>query len=104
MVRLRFLQLLYSRNRKSAHGMGGLEAQVILRLRIKSHPNVKGPIVLLDDVCTSGGHMIGAHWKLHHPPRRQIVLACAFGRTTKEQLTHPVGIRVEELDTTPPFD
>jgi hypothetical protein len=66
--------------------------------------DVKGPIVLLDDVCTSGGHMIGAHWKLHHPPRRQIVLACAFGRTTKEQLTHPVGIRVEELDTTPPFD
>jgi hypothetical protein len=60
---------------------------------------VTGPIILLDDVCTSGGHMIGAHWKLHQPPHREVVLACAFGRTTKEQLTNPVSIRLEELDT-----
>jgi hypothetical protein len=26
---------------------------------------VRGPIVLLDDVCTSGGHLIGAYRKLH---------------------------------------
>jgi hypothetical protein len=62
--------------------------------------NVTGPIVLLDDVCTTGGHMIGAHWRLHEPPRRPVVLACAFGRTTREQLTHPVGIREELLDVT----
>ena len=60
---------------------------------------VAGPIILLDDVCTTGGHMIGAHWKLHQPPDREVVLACAFGRTTKEQLTNPVSIRLEELDT-----
>lgn len=58
---------------------------------------VTGPIVLLDDVCTSGGHMIGAHWVLHDPPTRLVVLACSFGRTTREQIIHPVGVREEEL-------
>jgi hypothetical protein len=60
---------------------------------------VTGPLVLLDDVCTTGGHMIGAYWKLHEPPTRRVVLACAFGRTTKEQLENPVGIREEQLNT-----
>jgi hypothetical protein len=62
--------------------------------------DVSGPIILLDDVCTTGGHMIGAHWKLHEPQHRPVLLACAFGRTTREQLTHPVGIREERLDIT----
>jgi predicted amidophosphoribosyltransferase len=61
--------------------------------------DVDGNIILLDDVCTSGSHMIAAHWKLHEPPRRAVVLACIFGRTTREQLTHPVGVREEELVT-----
>ena len=47
---------------------------------------VSGPIVLLDDVCTSGAHMIAAHWVLHAPPRRTVALACTFGRSTREQL------------------
>jgi hypothetical protein len=60
---------------------------------------VEGPIILLDDVCTSGSHMIAAYWKLHEPAKRDVVLACAFGRTTRDQLQHPVGIREEELST-----
>jgi hypothetical protein len=59
--------------------------------------DVKGPIVLLDDVCTGGGHLVGAHWKLQSP-RRDIVLASAFGRTTHEQLTSPISLRAETLD------
>jgi hypothetical protein len=61
--------------------------------------SVTGPIVLLDDVCTTGGHIIGAYWKLHGPPIRRVMLACAFGRTTKEQLANPVGVREEHLNT-----
>jgi hypothetical protein len=57
---------------------------------------IRGPIVLLDDVCTGGGHLIGAHWKLHGSDRN-VVLACSFGRSTKAQQTHPIGIRVENL-------
>jgi hypothetical protein len=64
---------------------------------------VNGPIVLLDDVCTSGGHMVGAYWKLSAADR-PVVLACAFGRTTKEQLSPPIALREELLDTTHPFD
>lgn len=58
----------------------------------------KGPIILLDDVCTSGGHLIAAHWLLHHEQNSPVVLACTFGRTTKEQLKSPVGLRSEDLD------
>jgi hypothetical protein len=60
--------------------------------------DVKGKIVLLDDVCTSGGHIIGAYRKLHAQPKREVVLACAFGRSTKEQMSAPVGPREEILD------
>lgn len=65
---------------------------------------VAGPIVLLDDVCTSGGHLIGAYRKLHAPPTRNVVLACTFGRSTREQVNTPVGIREETLDVRNPFD
>jgi len=60
--------------------------------------DVRGPIVLLDDVCTSGGHMIGAYRKLHSPPKRDVILACAFGRSTKEQVNNPIAPREETLD------
>ena len=66
--------------------------------------DVEGPIVLIDDVCTSGSHLIGAYWKLHAPPKRQVVLACAFGRSTREQINTPVGVRKETLDVRRPFD
>jgi adenine/guanine phosphoribosyltransferase-like PRPP-binding protein len=60
--------------------------------------DVKGKIVLIDDVCTSGGHIIGAYRKLHAPPKRDIVLACTFGRSTKQQVNTPIGPREEVLD------
>jgi hypothetical protein len=60
--------------------------------------DLKGKIVLLDDVCTSGGHIIGAYWKLEAPPARDVVLACAFGRSTKEQVNTPVGPREQTLN------
>lgn len=59
--------------------------------------DVEGPIILLDDVCTSGAHIIGACWKLKSP-KRNIVLASAFGRSTGVQLETPVGLREETLD------
>jgi predicted amidophosphoribosyltransferase len=65
---------------------------------------VEGPVVLIDDVCTSGAHMIGAYRKLHLPPRRDVVLACAFGRTTWDQINEPLGPREETLDVRSPFD
>jgi hypothetical protein len=59
--------------------------------------DVKGPVILLDDVCTSSAHMIGAYWRLKSP-NRTIVLAGAFGRTTSIQLDAPISVREETLD------
>jgi hypothetical protein len=56
-----------------------------------------GPIVLFDDVCTGGGHLIGACRRLHCA-ESPVVLACTFGRSTKKQLPNPVGLREELLE------
>lgn len=58
---------------------------------------VDGPIILLDDVCTGGGHLIAAQRRLHSE-KTPVVLACTFGRSTKQQLTNPVSLLAEELD------
>jgi hypothetical protein len=59
--------------------------------------DVQGPIILLDDVCTSGAHMIGACWRLKSP-KRNVILGAAFGRTTDVQLSAPISVRAETLD------
>jgi hypothetical protein len=59
--------------------------------------DVQGPIILLDDVCTSGAHMIGACWRLNSS-RRNIILGATFGRTTDVQLSAPISVREEMLD------
>jgi len=56
-----------------------------------------GSIILFDDVCTGGGHLIGAHWRLHSDAN-PVVLACTFGRSTKQQLKNPVGLLEEEVN------
>jgi hypothetical protein len=59
--------------------------------------DIQGPVILLDDVCTGGGHLIGAHRRLHWHGR-PIILACTFGRSTKQQHYNPIGIREDEID------
>ncbi len=59
--------------------------------------SIEGPIILFDDVCTGGGHLIGAHRRLHSE-ESPVVLACTFGRSTKLQLANPVGLHEEQLD------
>lgn len=76
---------------------GGTRDPYILEEEYRVTQEVEGQIVLLDDVCTSGGHMIAAVWKLASP-NRNVVLASAFGRSTKEQVVAPLGPREEILD------
>jgi len=58
---------------------------------------IEGNIILIDDVVTSGGHLIGACWKLNSSSRR-VVLGASFGSSTKEQIEHPFGIRQQTLN------
>lgn len=77
---------------------GGPRAPEHFEEAYKIIKRVKGPIILFDDVCTGGGHLIGAHWRLHNDNNSPVVLACTFGRSTKEQLENPIGLHIEELD------
>src|SRR5262249_46402485 len=51
--------------------------------------NVEGPIILVDDVWTMGGHLKAACWKLASP-RRSVILACTVAHTTHDHVDKPV--------------
>ena len=59
--------------------------------------DIRGPIVLVDDVWTLGGHLKAACWKLQSE-HRSLVLACTLGRTTHEHVEKPVCIQEYTLD------
>jgi hypothetical protein len=59
--------------------------------------NVEGPIVLVDDVWTLGGHLKAACWKLASS-RRSVILACTVAHTTHEHVDKPVGVQEHTID------
>lgn len=65
--------------------------------------NVDGDIVLVDDVCTTGGHLIGAVWKLADAGM-EVVLAATVGHTTHEYVEKPVSVQDYTLSLARPFD
>ena len=75
---------------------GGPRSPYHFESEYKIARDVSGPIVLVDDVVTGGGHLIGACWKLKNH-KRNIVLACTFGCSTKGQLPQPLSVRSQML-------
>jgi hypothetical protein len=68
--------------------------------------NPKGQIVLVDDVLTSGGHLIGAYWKLT-ARGCDLPLAATWGRAITVQREARLQVVEEDLDVsriTPDFD
>lgn len=82
---------------------GGPRSPYYFKGAYKVCGDVKGQIVLIDDVRTSGAHMIGACWKLNSQ-HRQVVLGCAFGGSTKERFEQPLEVREETLSLITEFD
>jgi len=81
---------------KSRHG--GSRDPDYFEKAYKLVEEVDGPIILFDDVSTSGGHLIGAHRLLHDAANSPVVLACTFGRATKVQRENPVGLLEEQIE------
>jgi hypothetical protein len=63
---------------------------------------IEGPVVLVDDVWTLGGHLKAACWKLESP-QRSTILACTVAHTTHEHIDKPVGVQEHTIDLSRPF-
>lgn len=83
----------------SASEQGGSRDPKILypQLMLIAQPPA-GTCVLIDDVATSGGHLIACAWKLEDH-RRTVELALCGGQTTHERFDDPFSVPEQMHDT-----
>ncbi|GAA0733933.1 phosphoribosyltransferase [Sphingomonas japonica] len=88
---------------KSAGGGGTRNAHVIQKHLRLSDCQLPGSIVLLDDVCTTGGHLkAAARFLAQHGI--QVNDAFVIGRTVWEQPGHMFNVTTEHIPTNELFD
>lgn len=93
--------LVFAEKQRKSHE-GGPRSADHFEAAYRVVKEVNGPIILIDDVCTGGGHLIGAYRRLN-TIKSPVVLACTFGRTTKDQIENPIGVHEEELELKPSY-
>jgi hypothetical protein len=76
---------------------GGPRGADHLQVAYKIIGNVEGPVILIDDVWTLGGHLKAACRKLKSP-QRSIILACTVAHTTHEHVDEPVAVQEHTID------
>ena len=81
---------------------GGPRDAAHLQEAYKIVGNIEGPIILVDDVWTLGGHLRAACWKLASP-QRPVILASTVAHTTHEHVDKPVSVQEHTIDLTRPF-
>lgn len=95
--------LRWKQERTPAHRGGSRDPQVHFE-NLAIVEDVTGPVVLFDDVITTGSQLIGSYRRLANP-KREITTAVVIGRATKEQHTRVIGWTETELIVDePPLD
>jgi hypothetical protein len=82
----------------SAHEEGGTRdpQELFDNLTVRGGANL-APVVLVDDVLASGGHLRACAALLHRTGARVVGAVCA-GRADDRQVDDPFAVRVEELE------
>lgn len=82
----------------SASSSGGTRNANVLRenLVVTVVP-AQGTCILVDDVCTSGGHLLAAAAALEIMAAPTVEMAICAGRTCKEQPSNPWSVHTEDL-------
>jgi hypothetical protein len=81
---------------------GGPRSAIHLEQAYRIVGNVEGPVILVDDVWTIGGHLKAACWKLASPSR-SVILACTVAHTIHEHVDNPISVQEHTLDLTRPL-
>jgi hypothetical protein len=89
--------LTFLEEQSSSHSGGGSRDPSYFEGAYKVEGRPTGQIVLVDDVLTSGAHLIGAYWKLSDLGC-DLPLAATWGRTVHEQREPKFRIVEDELD------
>lgn len=80
----------------SARKGGVRNPRILLANMVVTSPLPAGQIVLIDDVCTSGGHLLAAQ---HLIGEKRVTCAITCGRTVHESLPDMLNVPAEVLTT-----
>jgi predicted amidophosphoribosyltransferase len=86
-----------SPQRNSREEGGSRSAEVLYPLLRMCQPLPDGHIILLDDLCTGGGHLKASAWIIEDQGR-QIKHAICCGRSVETQLNDPFTVPQESID------
>jgi len=94
--------LRFKKEVPSASGEGGTrKPEEIYPDLVLTAPPPAGPVVLVDDILTTGGHLVASAWILEDIARKPDFAICC-GRTVHQRLEDPYAVPVETLTTTRP--
>jgi hypothetical protein len=91
--------LCFCKEQLSTREGGSRDPEEIYPELVLTAPPPQGELILLDDVMTTGGHMIACAWKIEDTGRNA-ALGLACGRTVHKPLDDPFAVPTETLDTT----
>lgn len=89
--------LVFSEALPKAHSGSGSRDPRFLQEKYKLLSKPESPVILIDDVYTSGGHLIAAAWVLRDQ-NINVSLACAWARTTDDRPEKVFAVVEDELE------
>ena len=90
--------LCFGKEQPSTCEGGSRDPEEIYPELVLTSPPPEGKLVLLDDVLTTGGHMVACAWKIEDAGRN-VTQGLACGRTAHEPLDDPFAVPTETLET-----
>jgi predicted amidophosphoribosyltransferase len=92
-----FPELRFAAQQPNSREEGGSRSAEVLYPLLRCRPLPDGHIILLDDLCTGGGHLKASSWIIEDQGK-EIKHAICCGRSLETQLDDPFKVPKESID------